>query len=430
MTGQRIGLLLLAAVLLAACAPAGRRPAPPAPTPLVALQTALPTATAALATTAVTAPIATAALPTATAPASAFPSPSPSAATAAEPTATYALRPQPSPSLTPALAAAASPTAPATPQALPTATSLPASPEPQSFAAAPYVETLLVAPGQPGRLYALVQPGSGPLGPQPTDEVRLMISDDFARTWTAFPGGLPVPSSCLINISLDYFPPTVLYANTCQGLYVWQNGDWQRRSDRVTNLLAVVYGKPDSIWAAEPGKSVIRSDDGGRTWHDAASGLVNFGGMAALGIDPRDPNTVYGMIRPKYAGSYLRRISGSGQWQMMPGPVNTSTVDSGIAIDGASGALYTTTRLAPVQLWRSLNPNTMNVDDVRWELVHDFGDRVNVQLLASGWSPQGMALYANSWPLTPAPGGGASVGNPVLQRSLDGGNNWQPLATP
>jgi hypothetical protein len=70
------------------------------------------------------------------------------------------------------------------------------------------------------------------------------------------------------------------------------------------------------------------------------------------------------------------------------------------------------------------------VKEVAWELVHDFGADAQVSLLASGWGPDGLAIYANITPLTPLDGGGASVGAPVLHRSLDGGQTWTPLATP
>jgi hypothetical protein len=292
-----------------------------------------------------------------------------------------------------------------------------------------HVETLLNAPGQPGRLYALETKGIGLLWAFPSDDVRLMISDDYARTWAPFAGGLPVPADCMINVNLDYYPPTVLYASTCRGLYVWQDNAWQKRSDRVTNLVAAVYGHPEQLWAAEPGKAIIRSDDGGQTWTDASQGLVHFGGMVSLGIDPRDANIVYAMIRPKYAGSYLRRAVG-GRWDTLPTPLNNATVEMGMAIDGATDALYVTTLVMPAQLWRSPNPDATNLSDVRWELVHDFGSETGVRLLASGWSPQGMALYANIWPLTPLPGGGFSPGAPVLERSPDRGQTWESLGNP
>ena len=152
--------------------------------------------------------------------------------------------------------------------------------------------------------------------------------------------------------------------------------------------------------------------------------------MANLGFDPRDNSTLYGIIRPQYAGSYLRRGTADGHWQTMPTPLDNATIETGMTVDGGTGALYVTTQVPPAGLWRSLNPNTADVADVQWELVHDFGSNAQVSLLASGWSPQGLAIYANILPLTPLAGGGANVGNPVLYRSLDGGQTWESLATP
>jgi hypothetical protein len=256
-----------------------------------------------------------------------------------------------------------------------------------------------------------------------------MISDDFAATWTPFAGGLPVPPECMVNVNLDYFTPDNLYASTCQGLYAWEGTAWVKRSDQLTDVVAVVYGQPDQVWAAAHGDGVIRSDDGGRTWRDASSGLVTFGGMANLGIDPRDANTLYGIIQPKYAGSYLRRGTSGGNWQTMPTPKDNATIETGMAIDGASGALYLTTQLPAVELWRSPNPSAADFADVQWELVDTFQPEARVVLLASGWGPQGMALYASIWPnwfgqSSPA------TGDVALSRSLDGGHTWESLPMP
>ncbi len=218
------------------------------------------------------------------------------------------------------------------------------------------VETLLVAPGEPGRLYALLKDSSGPLWAFPASSpsgtvpsIRLMISDDFAVTWVPFPGGLPVPADCMVNVNLDYTTADALYASTCQGLYVWdpQGKTWAKRSDRLTNVVAVAYGQPESVWAAALGDGVIRSSDGGKTWQDASTGLITFGGMANLGFDPRDNSTLYGIIRPQYAGSYLRRGTADGRWQTMPTPLDNTTIETGMTVDGGTGALYVTTQVPP-----------------------------------------------------------------------------------
>ena len=156
------------------------------------------------------------------------------------------------------------------------------------------VETLLVAPGEPGRLYALMKDSSGPLWAFPASNVRLMISDDYAVTWAPFPGGLPVPAACMVNVNLDYAATDALYASTCQGLYVWDvdGKTWVKRSDRLTDAVAVAFGQPNNVWAAAHGDGVIRSTDGGRTWQDASTGLTTFGGMANLGFDPRQQHAL------------------------------------------------------------------------------------------------------------------------------------------
>ncbi len=291
-----------------------------------------------------------------------------------------------------------------------------------SMAAEPALEvrTLLVAPGEPGRLYALLSEEA--LLSQPATNARLLLSDDFGQTWTPFPGGLPVPAECLLNVNLDYFPPTALYASTCRGIYRWSDAyaSWQFISAEQTGMVAVVYGRPQAIWATLPFGSgaVIRSEDGGATWSEEVSaGLVHFNGVANMGIDPHDQNTAYAIIWPKYAGSYLRRRSENTEWQFMPTPLDNTVINTGMTIDGSTGALYVTTALYNYnnQLWRSPNPNTPDLNEVRWEPVYDFGEDTFVELLASGWSPQppGLALYAKV--------------DRVLHRSLDGGQTWQPF---
>jgi hypothetical protein len=333
--------------------------------------------------------------------------------------------PAPAPKKTTTAAARTTPSATRQPTAGPTKIALTTS-QP-----AWQVETLLVAPGEPGRLYALMTNSSGPLWAFPASNVRLMISDDFAKTWDSFPGGLPVPANCMVNVSLDYAAPDALYASTCQGLYVWdRNGKtWAKRSDRLTDAVSVAYGQPNTVWAAAHGDGIIRSTDGAKTWQNVSTGLVTFGGMASLGIDPRDANTLYGIIQPKYAGSYLRRGTAAGNWDTMPTPKDNATIDTGMAIDGASGALYLTTQLPPVELWRSPNPSAANFADVQWELVQTFQPATRVVLLASGWGPQGRALYASIWPSW-FDENNPSTDNAALSRSLDGGHTWEELAMP
>jgi hypothetical protein len=327
----------------------------------------------------------------------------------------------------PAPTAEATPTAKATPtiKATPTTKATPTAVPEEHWE----VRTLLAGPGQPGRLYALLAEMAS--SAWPAERIRFLVSDDYGQTWFPFPGGLPA-EECVRNVNLDYATPDALYASTCQGLYRWSGGEWQLVSAQETGMVAVVYGQPEIIWATNAfasGGAVSRSGDGGQTWNPADSGLIHFNGVANLGIDPRDANTLYAVIWPKYGGSYLRRGTANGQWQTMPTPLNNVQIDSGMTIDGASGALYVTAYSSTWQLWRTLNPQAADMNDIRWEMVHDFGPDISwASLLASGWGPDGLALYANLSAWLDKPSG--RPGAWILHRSLDGGQTWVPLPLP
>jgi len=138
-------------------------------------------------------------------------------------------------------------------------------------------------------------------------------------------------------------------------------------------MVAIVYKQPNIIRAIstrEKGGVVIRSADGGATWNEADWDLVNFTGVANIGIDPRDTNALYAIITPKYAGSYLRRGDANGRWKTMHTPLNDNVIDTGMTIDGATGALYVTTADYTVskngnwQVWRTRNPSALDIDAV------------------------------------------------------------------
>jgi len=291
------------------------------------------------------------------------------------------------------------------------------------------VSTLLVGPGSPARLYALQHKvGRFPVDPA---EVRLLVSDDDGQSWSPFPGELPA-QQCLHNVNMDYAQMDGLYASTCQGLYRWSGSGWDLISPQETTLVAVVYGQPQVLWAVQfpdRGPVVIRSDDGGVTWTPAATGLDHLTGVATLGIDPTDANRQYAIINPKYAGSYLRRGSGSGQWETMPTPNDNTVIDPGMAIDGPTGDLYVITWVPTWQLWRSQNPGA-DLAQIQWELLHDFGPDVWVHLLAAGPGSNGPALYANVTSIRQLGGGSIEPGTALFQRSVDGGQTWTTLPIP
>ncbi|MDQ4075961.1 MAG: hypothetical protein M3220_06910 [Chloroflexota bacterium] len=290
-------------------------------------------------------------------------------------------------------------------------------PEPSPQASTTWeVESLVVGADAPNRLYALevAVPGN--------TSKRLMVSDDLGTSWRPFNGPLPVEATCLWRLSMDYAAPGALYATTCQGLYRWTGNAWTKLSSEKLLDIAIAYRQPQVVWgarAAAPGEEggVLRSTDGGKTWEVVTSNAY----YSTLGLDPRDNDMLYAVTQYRGNGwPSLRRGDGSGEWENLPS-LDGLQVNNGITIDGQSGDLYvTTTAVGPVALWRSTNPRAENVDEVRWQKVHDFGPGLNVKLLASKRSNQGLTLFASFDPLddqSPA----------QLHRSHDGGQSWQPL---
>ncbi len=337
-------------------------------------------------------------------------------ASAAQPT-TAAL-PSPQPTLVPPRPSA---TRASAPSSKPTATAPIPTDAPDEWE----VRTLLVGPGKPGRIYALLtNQWANPLTPERT---RFLVSADGGASWTPFAAGRAPEPACVRNINLDYATADALYASTCQGLYRWTGNKWDRISPQQTGMVAVVYGQPREMWATAYGdraSPVIRSRDGGVTWQSASNGLVHFNGVANIGIDPRDAHTLYAIIWPKYGGSYLRRGTWAGNWSQMPSPMNNSQIEIGMTIDGATGALYVSAYDGNIppnghwQLWRTRNP-TAEFSVLQWEKVHDFGQAGWVTVLASGESPQGLALYVRIAP---------TDGSPYVIRSVDGGATWSVLS--
>ena len=330
-------------------------------------------------------------------------------ATIQAPTATVEPTPVP-PSPTPAPThTTLPPTAPPQPTktpVIPTAT-------PTSLQTVWEVQTIMFTPKMPTRLYALQRH-------HPDLEYRLMFSDDIGQSWQLLLNDLSVEPACLNNINLDYNTPNTFWASTCQGLYHWAGNDWTLVSSQPTGMVALVPEKPQTIWATEPfGPAevpVIRSDNEGGTWTPVSRYLNHTNSMANLLVDPLDSERLYAVIWPEYAGSYLRRGSANGQWTDLPTPLNNSPIDTGLAIDGATGTLYVLVNSH--QLWRSPNANTANINAIQWDLVYDFGPDQRAKLLGSGWHQGELALFISLK-------GDTNIS--TLHRSIDRGQTWTPL---
>jgi hypothetical protein len=353
-----------------------------------------------------------------------------------EPSKTPTVRPigtltaTPRPSATPTNTATPRPSATPTNTATPTRTITP-SPTATATQVPPdwITQSILVSSG---RLYAMQSVRNPPPDANP---VRLLTSDDSGTTWKPFSGGLPAAPGCVHNINLDYAIADALYASTCQGLYRWKNGAWSLVSSQETGMVAIVYQQASTIWATgfkSSDSPIMRSDDSGKTWANAATGLVHFSGIANLGIDPRDANTLYAIINPKYAGSYLRRGTAAGLWQTIPTPLKSAQIDTGMTIDGTTGNLYVTAydgAKARWQLWRSANANDPDIGKISWQMINEFGANVFATVLASGATPQGLAIYVRLMNANCNPSAGIQC-YPIVQRTLDNGKTWTTIHMP
>lgn len=282
------------------------------------------------------------------------------------------------------------------------------------------VRSLKVGPGRTYAFLAAATPG------QPEGDYHLLFTDDDGQTWAPFPGGLPAVA-CINRVDLDYANQDALFAGACDGgLYRWNGSAWELLSDQRVGVVEVVYQRPDDIWAADSAAGlveakVLHSGDGGRTWARADSG-IGTDVVTNLGIDPRDGSTMYALGADLYQGNT------DGQWQVLPTRNIMTGVLTGIAIEGGNGALYVSEAGATGRIWRSENANAPDVQAVRWGITREFEGQA-VQLLATGPSSSGLALYANLAD-TEAIEGGISVGDWLPYRSLDGGATWERIVIP
>ena len=309
----------------------------------------------------------------------------------------------------------ATPTRTATPTATPTRSATP-TPTPTGTIFPAIVRELIVAPGEPGPLYAL------------TNSQLLLVSYDRGEHWLDAPQGVP-PAVGRAGLGMDYANPGTLYLGTSGGLFRTNaSGQWEFQHTVRTHALSVEYGRPTTLWAAPnwghdfgSGVMVIKSDDGGQIWRSASGDLSGWSAANPIIIDPDDPNTLYLATSTKYGGGILYRGTGAGLWKWLPVPALGYTMNTGLAFDNGANALYMGSR-NPGKLWRSPNANTPTPENVQWQLVHDFGANKSVAPLAVGWGPQGAALYVNvtdtgDW-------------STQLLRSDDGGNTWSMLTLP
>lgn len=141
------------------------------------------------------------------------------------------------------------------------------------------------------------------------------------------PAGSAVPheigSSDSVAVAYDPADGSLLKANR-DGLFRWRAGDGWRSIDmpQTFGMSGVIVNpdKPATMYASGPGFGVVRSDDGGATWHPINAGLPSLD-ITALALHSFRRDTLYIWVRGE---GIFRTEDGGANWKRMPdqGPVD------------------------------------------------------------------------------------------------------------
>jgi photosystem II stability/assembly factor-like uncharacterized protein len=216
----------------------------------------------------------------------------------------------------------------------------------------------------------------------------------------------------------------------------------------IVDVLVFAPSDPQVVYAGTQGGGVYRSTDGGRSWSLASGGLGSFA-VRSLAVDPRDPGVVYAGT----GNGFWKTTSGGQVWVQFRRGLDPAAITT-VAVDPSSPSrLYAGT---PLGLYQSTNGGR------RWALVHGglpepmnvralTVDRAGTVLVGRGeplglfkstdggvtWSDKTAGLNAprlTDFQLLAVDPSSPSVVYAVIEggffRSLDGGESFQPLATP
>ncbi|PKO23699.1 MAG: hypothetical protein CVU38_02680 [Chloroflexi bacterium HGW-Chloroflexi-1] len=327
-------------------------------------------------------------------------------------TRTPTFTPTPTASHTPTATATWTPTFTPTPTPSPTATS--------DFLHERWLRSLVVEPGESGRLWGL------------TNQGYLMTSADRGATWATAP--LPAeiagaPLQYVGYVGMNYNAPQQLYLGASwNGL--WRSADgganWEKRHPINTGPVTVSLDDAATLWIGLTGTndlhtSVARSGDAGLTWSAAGTGITGGYPASPILIDPQAHNVLYVVVQGSRGGASLYRTF-DGIWEAIPNaPFGAlgSAPTLGLALDSGTRGLYIGS--TDGTLYLSGNTYTPVLADVVWQPVHTFVPAYQPIPLAVGASPHDGALYVTLYDWS---GRGRTV------RSDDGGATWTPLTIP
>jgi photosystem II stability/assembly factor-like uncharacterized protein len=280
------------------------------------------------------------------------------------------------------------------------------------FTPVPFVQQLVVVPGQPQQLIALV------------NNFRLARSLNAGKTWNELLK--PDSAMTLDGIGIDAHNPQTLYAAGPGGIFrsndqgiLWSLLHWMGGQG-----ITVAPDDPRVLWTASAiGRTaiVLHSTDSGRTWADASAGIAGAMLAGPILIDPTDPNTLFAVFHAERGGQVVYRGTRSGDWMPLPptgsggaccGPavgLAWSSRDRTLYVGSLDGKLYMTTG--------AVEPNAAGIT---WKVMADRGPHVRVNVLA--YDNTSDTLYIST--------SDADTHQSKLLVSDDGGATWRELTVP
>lgn len=201
-------------------------------------------------------------------------------------------------------------------------------------------KALIFAPSDPATVYA-GSAGYYSAGSFDTNQTGrgIYVSRDHGRTWS--PANDSLSQDTFVNaLAVDPYNPDLVYAATAnRGLLKTTDGgqSWHRVQgglpEDMASAVAINPGDPNVIFAGFDRKSLYISADGGATWAPSVRGMTAEGSLSAIVFDPADPrNTVY--ASDLTSGVY-RSTDGGKTWQRINTGLTVRSINAlAISTDG------------------------------------------------------------------------------------------------
>ena len=252
----------------------------------------------------------------------------------------------------------------------------------------------------------------------------LWLSPDGGDSWRRVGKGL-WSESRVFGLTIHPSKRGTVFAGANDGIFKSEDGgqSFERLHSPMNDLdvwkIAVDPNNPDTIFAGTRPAALFRSTDGGATWQKLPAAIaeecpnVRIPRVTALTVDPSDPRVVWAGIE---VDGVLRSGDGGDSWER----ISTTAIpdpdihDIAVVVNGGTTVLTAT----PGEIFASAD---------RGESWRGLGVRDQFSLRYCRSVAQKTDDPAT---LFVATGNGAAGDAGAIQRSKNGGRNWEPVELP